>query len=121
VPAKETALVSRVQTPSILRSLGGQVLVAARAPSPVTSHVAAALFEPMALPQPQPCPPIVIPGATPDKAFYRLNQLYLIFLVSARFIVIAEFVFVMRQCISCRLKRYVSEMDSVGCDLHDFL
>jgi hypothetical protein len=49
------------------------------------------------------------------------DQLYLIFLLGARLIVFAEFVFVMRQWISRPLKRYVTEMYGVGRDLYDFL
>jgi hypothetical protein len=46
---------------------------------------------------------------------------YLIFLFAARLIIFAEFVFVMRQWVSRRLKGYVPEMYGIGRDLYDFL
>jgi hypothetical protein len=49
------------------------------------------------------------------------NQLYLIFLIATRFIVFAEFVFVMSYCIRRCLKRYITQMHRVGRDLHDLL
>jgi hypothetical protein len=50
-----------------------------------------------------------------------VRQLYLIFLLAGLLIVFAEFVFVMRQWISRRLKSYVPEIYGVGRDLYDFL
>ena len=83
-------------------------------PSPTISYAAVAPIEPMA----SPCHPIALRAAISNKAFRPkaelFDQLYLIFLLAARLIVLAEFVFVMRQCIRCRLKRYVTKMYNVG-------